>query len=104
MSYMNNWYEFLAIVSAVAIVIVVLKFIISFTPRKDGERENTLVEENILIIRGLQVIGVLAETVAIAVKTGQSGTDLESALTNYKDFSKDLNDYLLKQNARSQFR
>ena len=73
--------------------------------RKQDERENlreaARIEENMLIMRGIQSTGDLAEAVAIALKNNRTNGETERALQQHKCYKNKLNDYLLGQNAKS---
>lgn len=77
---------------------IILRKIDSMEKRQD-EHEAARVEESVLIIRGLQAVGHLAEATAIAQRDGHTNGEMKTAMSYYKAFTNDMNAYLLKQNA-----
>lgn len=67
--------------------------------KKQDRRDIARAEENVLIIRGLQAVGHLAEATAIAQKTGKTNGDMETAFKYYREYTTDMNAFLLRQNA-----
>jgi hypothetical protein len=67
--------------------------------KRQDSREEARMQESILVIQGLKACGHLSEANAIAFKRGAANGETETALAYYHDFTKNLNDYLLKQNA-----
>lgn len=64
-------------------------------------RNMASMEENMLIIRGIQAVGDLSSAAAIALKCGHTNGETDKALIQHEQFRNDLNQYFLKQNARS---
>ncbi len=67
--------------------------------KRQNSREEARKQESVLIIKGLKACGHLSEATAIAMKRGHANGETETALEYYKDFTDDLSDYLLRQNA-----
>lgn len=66
---------------------------------KQETRERVRMEENVLVIQGLQAVGHLAEAAAIAQKNGKQNGETETALGYYRKYTDDMNAFLLRQNA-----
>jgi hypothetical protein len=97
-------YQIISLVIAVLTFLGVGKWISSRFDRmeKQNEARNMeSVDENMLIIRGIQSVGDLSEATAIAQKCGHTNGETEIALKQHAEFRKDLNQYFLKQNARN---
>lgn len=67
--------------------------------KKQDSREEASKRESVLIIKGLKAVGHLSEATALAQKRGHTNGETETALEYYHDFTDDLNDFLLQQNA-----
>ena len=67
--------------------------------KKQDSREEASKRESVLVIKGLKAVGNLSEATAIAQKRGHTNGETETALEYYRDFTDDLNDFLLQQNA-----
>ena len=67
--------------------------------KKQDKREEARAEESVLMIRGLQAVGHLAEATAIAQRDGKTNGEMKTAMIYYNKYADDLNVYLLEQNA-----
>jgi hypothetical protein len=67
--------------------------------KRQDKREEARKQESVLVIKGLKACGHLSEATAIAMKRGHANGETETALEYYKDFTDNLNDFLLQQNA-----
>lgn len=67
--------------------------------KKQDLRAKEAMKESVLIIRGQQAIGHLAEASAIAQKNGKQNGETETALKYYRAYTDDMNAFLLEQNA-----
>lgn len=67
--------------------------------KKQDSREEARKQESVLTISGLKAVGHLSEATALAVKRGHTNGEMDTAFEYYREFTDDLNDYLLRQNA-----
>lgn len=77
---------------------VILRRIDRMEKRQD-RRDDARAKESVLIVRGLQAVGHLAEATAIAQKKGCVNGEMETAFKYYREYTKDMNAFLLEQNA-----
>ena len=67
--------------------------------KKQDKRDDARAKESVLIVRGLQAVGHLAEATAIAQKNGHTNGEMETAFKYYREYTDDMNAFLLEQNA-----
>jgi hypothetical protein len=67
--------------------------------KKQDKRDDARAQESVLIVRGLQAVGHLAEATAIAQKNGHVNGEMDTAFKYYRDYNDDMNAFLLEQNA-----
>lgn len=67
--------------------------------KKQDKRDNARMKESVLIVRGLQAVGHLAEATAIAQQKGYTNGEMETAFKYYRQYNDDMNAFLLEQNA-----
>lgn len=67
--------------------------------KRAAEREAARMKENVLILQGIHATGQLSSSTAIALKNGKCNGETEKALSRYAEFERDLDNYLLEQNA-----
>lgn len=77
---------------------VILRRIDKMERKQDG-RDEARAKESVLIVRGLQAVGHLAEATAIAQKNGHTNGEMETAFKYYREYTDAMNDFLLEQNA-----
>lgn len=77
---------------------VILRRIDRMERKQDG-RDEARAKESVLIVRGLQAVGHLAEATAIAQKNGHTNGEMETAFKYYREYTDAMNAFLLEQNA-----
>ena len=92
-----GWFEVFSAV--IALVIPVALFWFGRKLARMDKRGEARRQENVLILRGLDVIGGLAGATAIAFRDGHANGNVTTAMERYDEYKGDLKDYLYQQAA-----